>query len=63
MIGPLARIVLRYVAAIMVAYGYLTPEAGAQVSLDPDLAVIIGALLGLAVEGCYALAHRWGWST
>lgn len=56
--APLARILLRYVGAVLVA------KAGLQVD-DPDLIIVteavIGGLCALIAEGWYALARKRGW--
>lgn len=58
-----ARIVLRYLAGMLVAYGLIAPEHAELISMDPDLALIVGAAIGALVEGAYALAKRKGWAT
>jgi len=63
MIGPIARIVLRYVAAALVTYGLVSLEVGAQIAVDPDLIAVLGLALGALVEVGYALARRRGWAT
>lgn len=63
MIGPWARIILRYGAGALVAYGYLSQEAADGISRDPDLALILGGMIGLMVEGFYVTAKRKGWTT
>jgi hypothetical protein len=59
------RIALRYIAAFLVAKGVLSPDI-TEFSSDPDLIagvqVALGAVLGLAAEGWYYLAHRFGWA-
>ena len=57
----IARIIARYLAGALVAYGLLEhPDARA---MEPDLALLIGMGLGGLVEGAYALAKRFGWAT
>jgi preprotein translocase subunit Sec61beta len=63
MIGPIARIILRYVAAALVTYGLVPLEVGAQIAVDPDLIAVLGLALGAMVEIGYALARRRGWAT
>ena len=63
MIGPIARIILRYVAAALVTYGLVPLEVGAQIAVDPDLIAVLGLALGAMVEVGYALARKRGWAT
>ena len=57
-IGPFARIVRRY------GIGYLAgSEVGEMLSMDPDAVLVLSLGMGAAVEGAYALAKRYGWST
>ena len=56
--GPVARIILRY------GIGYFAgSELGEQLSLDPDLVLIVSLGLGAAVEAAYALAKKRGGAT
>lgn len=61
MIGPLSRIIARYLAGALVAYGFFAP--GDAAVIEPDLALALGAAAGAAVEGLYAWARGHGWST
>jgi hypothetical protein len=63
MIAPIARILLRYVAAALVTYGLIPQEVGAQIAVDPDLLTLAGVALGSIVEVGYVLARRLGWAT
>lgn len=67
MIGIVSRILLRYLAAALVARGALSSDLGAVLAGDADvLAVVtaaVGVVLGAAVEGWYYLARRFGWAT
>jgi len=63
MIGPISRIILRYVAAALVTYGIVPIDVGAQIAVDPDLIAIMGLALGALVEIGYTLARRRGWAT
>ncbi|MFE3836074.1 hypothetical protein [Pseudogemmobacter sonorensis] len=61
MIGPISRILARWLASALVTYGLVAPQYGA--ALDHDLALVLGALIGAGTEAAYALAKRRGWST
>ena len=61
MMGPIARILARYLIGAGVAYGLWGQGLGAQI--EPDVVLIVSAALGAAVEGVYALARRRGWAT
>jgi len=63
MIGPIARIILRYAAAALVTYGIVPIEVGAQIAVDPDLIALAGLALAALVEVGYALARNRGWAT
>jgi GTP cyclohydrolase III len=63
MIGPIARIVLRYAAAALVTYGVISEDIGNQIATDPDLLMIVGLGLGAAAEAAYALAKKRGGAT
>lgn len=62
----LVRILLRYLAAILVTKGLIAPDLGEMISRDPDIAmaaqVASGALIAAIAEGWYYLAHRFGWA-
>lgn len=63
MSAVIARIALRYLAAALLTAGYLSPELSDQIGTDPDLVMALGAVIGIATEGVYAIAKRLGWST
>ena len=63
MIGPLSRIVVRYLAGALVAYGLLDEDTGNMLAVDPDIILAVGVALGFAVEGFYSLAKSRGWTT
>ncbi|ARO14451.1 hypothetical protein BVG79_01105 [Ketogulonicigenium robustum] len=67
MIAPVARIILRYVAAALVTYGVVAADMGRQIANDPDilnaLTILIGAVVGVVTEAAYLLAKRLGWTT
>lgn len=58
-----ARILLRYLSGALVAYGYLDAETGEGIAIDGDLALAVGAILGVSTETVYAFAKRKGWTT
>ena len=63
MIGPISRIILRYLAAALVTYGIVPVDVGAQIAMDPDLIALLGLALATLVEIIYTLAKRRGWVT
>lgn len=60
--GPIIRIVLRYGVGAVLGY-----QIGNHLAADPDVVAVgtvVGtAVVGIATEGFYALARRWGWQT
>lgn len=58
MYAPIARIVLRYAVGIV-----LGMEAGKMLAGDPDVVMIVAALIGAATEAAYVVAKRKGWAT
>jgi len=60
MTGALARIVLRYLSGALVSYGVLA--SGTDLSLDPDLVLVLGVTLGAVAEAAYAIAKKRGWT-
>lgn len=59
----LARIILRYLSGALVAYGIIPHEVGAELAMDPDLALIVGAAVGAITEAAYAITKRKGGAT
>jgi hypothetical protein len=59
------RILLRYLAAMLVARGLLSGDISNLFSNDPDFAagldLMLGGALAAVAEGWYLLAHRFGW--
>jgi hypothetical protein len=59
------RILLRYLAAVLVTRGLIAPDLGEMISRDPDIAMALqvtsGALIAALAEGWYYLAHKFGW--
>ncbi len=66
MTSVVVRIVLRYVAAALVAKGVFTSADGGALAADPDVInlveVVAGLAIGAATEWWYALARKFGWS-
>ena len=63
MSAVITRIVLRYLSGLLVGYGVLPHEVGSQLAVDPDVALVLGAIIGAATEGFYAWAKKKGWAT
>ena len=59
----IVRILARYLAGALVSYGVIPHEVGADLAVDPDVALAIGFALTAFTEGAYALAKRLGWAT
>jgi hypothetical protein len=53
-----ARILLRYGVGLVAGLAY-----GNQLAADPDIVMAVAALIGIATEGAYALARKYGWAT
>lgn len=60
MTSALARILLRYASGALVSYGMLAQ--GTDLSLDPDMVLVLGVALGAIAEAFYAMAKKRGWS-
>ena len=58
----IARIALRYLSGALVAAGYLNPDLGAELGVDPDLAMLVGTAIAAGTELAYAIARKMGWS-
>lgn len=63
MIAVIARIIMRYLAGALVAWGLITAEAGQALGSDADLTLLLGVALGAVAEWGYALAKKYGWAT
>ena len=63
MTAVITRIVLRYLSGVLVGYGVLPHEVGAELAMDPDVALVLGGIIGAATESAYAWAKRRGWAT
>lgn len=67
--GPIARILLRVIAGILM--GYMTSDVLDNLISDPDIETLmttlvdasIGAALWAATEVYYGMAKRFGWRT
>ena len=66
MTSVIVRIALRYLAAVLVARGFLDTDGGSLLGADPDVAVLVetgvGIACGVAAEGWWLLARRFNWS-
>lgn len=60
MIGPVTRILLRYLSGFLIAKGWLGPEY--DLSADPDVVMAVGLAIGAATEAAYVLARKLGWA-
>lgn len=67
MYGPAARILLRYLVGMALAFGWLPESVASQLSEDPDIVAMIEiglpVLVGAATETWYAIAKRVGGAT
>lgn len=63
MIPVISRIVARYISGSLMTIGLLSPDMAQQFAVDPDVALVLGAIIGAATEGVYAFAKRRGWTT
>lgn len=63
MAAVITRIALRYIAAALVAHGWLSPEDGSMLAMDPDVQMMVGMAVGAAVEAWYGLAKQFNWNT
>lgn len=63
MIPVVSRILARYLSGGLMSIGLLSPDMASQFALDPDVALVLGAIIGAATEAVYAFAKRQGWAT
>ena len=67
MIGPIARILARYIAGALVAASMIDAGFGREIATDADFVLIIqtalAAIAMMVVEAWYWLAKRKGWTT
>ncbi len=59
----IVRIIARYLSGALVSYGVIPQEVGADLAMDPDVALVLGAIIGAVTEGVYAFAKKRGWTT
>lgn len=59
--GPIIRIMSRWVASALVTYGIINPEY--SLGLDADVSALAGVVIGIVTESHYFLAKRLGWRT
>lgn len=63
MLGPISRILARYLAASLVTIGLFLPEEANAIATDPDVILAIGGILAFIVEAAYSYAKKKGWKT
>jgi hypothetical protein len=67
MTAVVARIALRYIAGVLVGYGYLSSDLGSMLGDDPDVAGVVEMALGVVISAAtelgYYAAKRYGWTT
>ena len=65
--GPIIRILLRYVSMPLVLLGWILPDEQADIIADPEIVFWISQAIGwgipFIVEGWYAFAKTRGWRT
>lgn len=59
----IVRILLRYLSGALVSYGFIPHEVGADLAMDPDVALVLGGIIGAITEAGYAFAKKRGWAT
>lgn len=67
MTSVIVRILLRYIAAALVAKGVFTSADAGALTSDPDVLNILevgaGLAIGAVTEWWYWIARRFGWRT
>lgn len=63
MTAIIARILARYVSGGLMTIGVLSPDLAQQFAMDPDVALVLGGIIGAVTEGVYAWARSKGWAT
>jgi uncharacterized membrane protein YeaQ/YmgE (transglycosylase-associated protein family) len=63
-IGLVSRIVARYLSGSIVTLGLVDATTGNLLFPDFEglIAIVLGALIGVATEWFYKLARQWGWA-
>lgn len=61
--GATARIILRYAASALFTHGWLSDGESASIATDPDLQMLVAAILIAGTELYYRMAKRFGWPT
>ena len=62
-VAVVSRIVARYLSGALASYGLVSPEVGAELAMDPDVALVLGAIIGAVTEGIYAWVKQRGYAT
>lgn len=61
-----SRILLRYLAGLLVSKGLIDSDLGTELFTDPQIldwaSVVLGGAAATIAEYWYALARRFGWS-
>lgn len=58
MFAPIARIIIRYSVGIVAGLAW-----GDRLAADPDLVLVVAAVIGAGTEAAYAIAKRRGGNT
>ena len=62
-VAVISRIVARYLSGALASYGIVSPEVGAEIAMDPDVALVLGAIIAAVTEGVYAWVKQRGYAT
>lgn len=63
MIGPISRILIRYLVGALVMFGVLLPDDAQHWIADPDVYLIVSGILAFSTEFAYGYAKKKGWTT
>jgi hypothetical protein len=63
MIPVISRIIARYVSGGLMTIGVLSPDLASEFAMDPDVALVLGGIIGAATEAVYAWAKKKGLAT